>query len=95
MAVATLMVVAVAVLVLTIREKKLAQQVDIDDGEAEDEEQETGVKTGMPREVRRSFIFILASIFLFGLPLIMPLPPLFPGMPPPSGATRAAALPMH
>ena len=65
MAVATLMVVAVAVLVLTIREKKLAQQVDIDDGEAEDEEQETGVKTGMPREVRRSFIFILASIFLW------------------------------
>lgn len=65
MAVATLMVVAVAVLVLTIREKKLAQQVDIDDGEAEDEEQETGVKTGMSREVRRSFIFILASIFLW------------------------------
>ncbi len=66
--VAGLMVVAVLVLISTIKEKKLAKEI----GQAEEaeapsmDEPDSGTKKpGMSKEVRRSFIFILASIFLW------------------------------
>lgn len=67
LAVAGLMIIAVAVLVSTVREKKLAQQVSQDETEetSAEEHASSTERTGMPKEVRRSFIFILASIFLW------------------------------
>jgi MFS family permease len=69
MAVAFLMVVAVILLVITIREKKLTAQIadeniesDLDTASSETNLEE---KEGMSKEVRKSFIFILASIFLW------------------------------
>lgn len=70
-AVAILMLVAVGVLVLTIREKKLVNEMrDINygvDPEAESAEL-TSAEPGsekLPREVKRSLILILASIFFW------------------------------
>lgn len=73
-----LMVVAVGVLLITIRENKLKKQLapelaeDIrDEGVRERMQQESAsgpapkAKTAMPREVKRSLIFMLASIFLW------------------------------
>ena len=67
LAVAGLMIIAVVVLVSTIREKKLSQQVCRDEAEetSPDEHASSTEGVGMPKEVRRSFIFILASIFLW------------------------------
>jgi MFS family permease len=65
-----IMVFAVILLVLTIREKKLAAQVAEDNPEpAVVKDQDTGNTKkefmGMPADVRKSFLFILASIFLW------------------------------
>lgn len=65
-----IMVFAVILLVLTIREKKLAAQVAEDNPEpAVVKDQNTGETKkefmGMPADVRKSFLFILASIFLW------------------------------
>jgi len=66
LAVAALMILAVVVLVSTIREKKLANQIGHEEEEPSSEEGEGSTQTvGMSKEVRRSFIFILASIFLW------------------------------
>jgi Na+/melibiose symporter-like transporter len=64
LAVAALMVFAVAVLIITIRERKLAAQIAVYD----DEPAQLGPeekKEAMPKEVRRSFILLLTSIFLW------------------------------
>ncbi|MBE5867851.1 MAG: SLC45 family MFS transporter [Lachnospiraceae bacterium] len=68
--VAGLMVVAVAVLVITIREKKLAAQVAVAEKkqptQQETREEQTSVqKKTMPREVKRSLIFMLTSILFW------------------------------
>ena len=63
------MLVCVAVLVLTIREPKLHSQMLADSaalGEPdEQEEKQETAHTPMPREMRRSFLLVLASIFLW------------------------------
>ncbi|BCK01552.1 MFS transporter [Anaerocolumna chitinilytica] len=66
LAVAALMVVAVAVLVSTVRENKIGVYTE----EKEEEEAEKGKETRgssskLPKEVMKSLIFILASIFLW------------------------------
>lgn len=63
------MLVCIAVLVLTIREPKLHSQMLADSAalgepEEQEEKQETA-HTPMPREMRRSFLLVLASIFLW------------------------------
>lgn len=75
--VAALMVIAVGVLVITIQEKKVKAKVEAEVKayeekagvvvETEDtvEKEEEGPKTAMPKEVKRSMIFLLASIFLW------------------------------
>lgn len=63
-AVALLMVTAVTILVLTVREKKLKDQLS-KLPEYQAEEEEVGEAKEMPREVKRSLYFILASIFLW------------------------------
>lgn len=66
--VALLMIVSVAVLVITIREKKLAAQMAEPEPAAEKEDgTQFGSKTTgpLPGEVRKSLIFLLASIFLW------------------------------
>ena len=75
--VAALMVIAVGILVITIQEKKVKTKVD---AEVKAYEEKTGVvvetedtvekeeeepKAAMPKEVKRSMIFLLASIFLW------------------------------
>ncbi len=66
--VAAIMILAVVLLVFTIKEKPLAAQIA---AEYPDEEEEAGdsketVSTGeLPKEVKRSLRFILASIFLW------------------------------
>lgn len=62
-AVAILMVVSVALLVFTIRENKLAKEIAIDDKPSSGELQESDEK--LPREVMRSLIFLLTSVFLW------------------------------
>lgn len=62
LSVAVLMVAAVILLVITIRERKLSMNIE------KDETPEPVLKKStrkMPKEVRRSFIFIMASIFLW------------------------------
>ena len=79
--VAALMVVAVGILVLTIQEKKVKEKVAAEIKEYEEktgvivetedtEEKESvnekeGTKPPMPKEVKRSMIFLLSSIFLW------------------------------
>lgn len=73
--IAALMAIAVGVLMITIRERKLRRELLAAEGEketagsaAEDKEQTDGsqpAKTVLPREVKRSMIFMLASIFLW------------------------------
>jgi len=80
LSISAIMVIAVIILILTIRENKLtkviaketaketakvtAKEVQQDVIEAENTSEENKPK-GMPKEVRKSFIFILASIFLW------------------------------
>lgn len=67
--VAAVMIVAVLVLVLTIREKKIAAQVaaeeKADTPKESGGEREEKKKTVLAPEVKRSMIFMLASIFLW------------------------------
>lgn len=75
--VAALMIITVGVLVITIQEKKVKAKVDAEVKayeekagvvvETEDtvEKEEEGPKAAMPKEVKRSMIFLLASIFLW------------------------------
>lgn len=69
--VAAVMIVAVLVLVLTIREKKIAAQVaaeeaaDVPEESSGGKEREEKKKTVLAPEVKRSMIFMLASIFLW------------------------------
>jgi len=74
LSVAALMVVSVAVLVLTINEKKVKAKVEaelIESGESigeapEEEKKEEGTSgKAMPKEIKRSMIYLLASIFLW------------------------------
>lgn len=62
--VAGLMVVAIAVLACTIREKKIAAKVAEEESEVEPVE-EPVKKTLLTPEVKRSMVFMLASIFLW------------------------------
>jgi len=65
LAVAILMVVSVTILKLTINEKKLSKQIKAVDSDFEDEPV-TGEKAApLPKEVRKSLILILSSIFLW------------------------------
>lgn len=75
--VAALMVIAVGILVITIQEKKVKAKVEAEVKayeekagvvvETEDtvEKEEGGPKAAMPKEVKRSMAFLLASIFLW------------------------------
>ena len=62
------MLVAVAVLFFTVNEKKIAVQVKEENKEFETEEEETSnstVRTPMPKDVKRSMIFLLLSVFFW------------------------------
>lgn len=75
--VAALMVIAVGILVITIQEKKVKTKVDAEVKAYEEkagvvvetentvEKEEEEPKAAMPKEVKRSMIFLLASIFLW------------------------------
>ena len=63
--VAAVMVVAVLVLVLTIREKKIAAQVAAEEAMESIEEKAEKKGTVLAPEVKRSMLFMLASIFLW------------------------------
>ncbi len=62
--VAAIMILAVVVLLFTINEKKLAAQIAEEYPEEAEEEQEKGTGA-LPKEVKRSLAFILASIALW------------------------------
>lgn len=74
-AVAALMVIAVVVLILTIDERRIKAKVAAEVAayeksagvtvETEDTKEEAGEKKAMSKEVKRSMIFLLASIFLW------------------------------
>ena len=69
--IAVLMAAAVIILVLTIRENKLKRELaadladDVDVNGEEKKEAETAGKTVLPKAVKRSMSFMLASIFLW------------------------------
>ena len=66
MAVAAFMVICVAVLFFTIKEKKLRENMIYEDETRKEETtQTTASKTILPKEVKRSLIFMLASIALW------------------------------
>ncbi|MGB4351742.1 MAG: MFS transporter, partial [Tissierellaceae bacterium] len=67
LAVSSLMVIAVIILLLAIKENKLSKQLAGTPGFEEDEEDLEGSSSSheMPKEVKRSLYFILASIFLW------------------------------
>jgi maltose/moltooligosaccharide transporter len=62
--VAAIMILSVTVLLMTIKENKLALHTQSKE-QKENEKQNDGQSTGMPPEVKRSFQFILFSIFLW------------------------------
>ena len=71
-AVSAIMVLAVLLLLATIKEKKLAQGIDLETGEVHNIEKQNQTATHkdsdsekMSPEVKRSFLFLLASIFLW------------------------------
>lgn len=65
--IAALMAVAVGVLLITIRENKLRKELEEAEPEKESKLEETSEPhtTKLPREVKRSMLFMLASIFLW------------------------------
>ena len=68
LSISAIMVFAVILLVITIPERKLSRTINLEEGvEKELQEEGTEQSSGnkMPKEVRRSFIFILVSIFLW------------------------------
>lgn len=66
-AVVLLMIIAVTILVITIRENKLLKEVSGSPGfEGDDKDLEQTTSSGdMPKDVKKSLYFILASIFLW------------------------------
>jgi len=68
LSISAIMVIAVIILIITIRENKLAKVTVIeaheDEVKIEDTTQENEQK-GMPKDVKKSFILLLASIFLW------------------------------
>jgi MFS family permease len=65
-AVSILMVFAVILLVFTIKEKKLMQSITLEDTRENEKQEEADMEfMGMNKEVRKSFLFLLASIFLW------------------------------
>ncbi len=73
LSVSAVMVIAVVLLVIIIREKKLSATIDLEAGavhNTEKDQQEAGqtplaIDDKMPADVRKSFILLLASIFLW------------------------------
>lgn len=66
LSVALLMVVAVIILVFTIRENKLLKEMPMEEGTSEQKALDNDVeKSDMPKDVKKSLIFLLASIFLW------------------------------
>jgi len=64
--VAALMVISVVILVLTINENKLSSVIVIDEEEEENEVEEiAGEKQKLPRDVFKSLVFLLSSVFLW------------------------------
>ncbi len=68
--VVALMIIAVGILVVTIREKELKKELagELQEGShknAEEKEKDTGAKTVLKPEVKRSLYFMLASIFFW------------------------------
>lgn len=64
--VAAVMLLAIVLLLTTIREKRIAARMaeEYPQEEGEEREEESG-KVGLPRDVKRSLMFILLSIFLW------------------------------
>ncbi len=62
-----LMLVAVAVLFATVKEKRIAEEIKKQGAESGEGKEDRAVpqKTAMPKEVKRSMIFLLISIFLW------------------------------
>lgn len=62
-----LMVLAVAVLFFTVKEKKISAQLTApaEEKSAKQDEQQDAKMTVMPKEVKRSMVFLLMSIFLW------------------------------
>ena len=62
-----LMMVAVAVLFATVKEKRIAEEIKKQGAESGEGKEDRVVpqKTAMPKEVKRSMIFLLISIFLW------------------------------
>lgn len=60
--VAVLMLVTVVILIFTIKEKKLSKELNIED---EEEYEEIGEDKDMPKDVKRSLQFLLASVVLW------------------------------
>lgn len=65
MSIGGLMLLAVAVLFFTVKEKKIAEEIKRREEENEKEEGTVSEKAVMPKEVKRSMIFLLVSIFLW------------------------------
>lgn len=75
LAVSGIMIAAVVLLLFTIREKKLIKQINIEHGIEDESKDQTKLAeesktidqddSKMPRDVRRSFLLLLASIFLW------------------------------
>lgn len=63
LSVAAIMVITVVVLVSTIKEKKLSKEFNIQDDQ--EDNKENGEAKDMPKDVRRSLQFLLASVFLW------------------------------
>ncbi len=68
LAISAIMVFAVILLLITISEKKLSMNISLEDGlekEHLEDRKDHSSENKMPKEVRRSFVFILLSIFLW------------------------------
>lgn len=65
LSIAILMVVSVIILVITIPEKKLVKEINEQYPEEEAVRDDTGKSQPLPKDVKRSLIFILCSIFLW------------------------------
>lgn len=60
--IAATMIIAVAVLLITIREKKISEEMK---DEVHDKKENDEMRNSMPAEVRKSFRFLLFSVFLW------------------------------
>src|SRR5699024_2867203 len=62
LSVAVFMIITVSILVITIRERKLSKEMSIQD---EEEYEDLSEEKDMPKDVKRSLRFLLASVFLW------------------------------